>query len=200
MATELVRYDAMCQAIASAYRVDEVKDIRDRAAALEHYSRQAHNIEAERQCCEVRLRAERKAGQLLAKMDKAKGGARKGVGRRGGMPSDGPTPLSALGITRDQASQWQKLADVPDDQFEMALAGSDKPTTNGIIAAAAPPVITPVSDDALWLWGRLREFERHQVFDTEPARFVETMTPTMLDDVRALAPRVAQWLGLFGEV
>lgn len=89
---------------------------------------------------------------------------------------------------------------MPEDQFELALAGADKPTTNGIIAAAAPPEITPVSDDALWLWGRLREFERHQVFDAEPARFVETMTPTMLDDVRALAPRVAQWLGLFGEV
>jgi hypothetical protein len=78
MATELIRYDSMCQSIAAAYEVDEVKDIRDRAAALEHYARQAHNIEAERQCCEIRLRAERKAGQLLAAMDKAKGAAKPG--------------------------------------------------------------------------------------------------------------------------
>lgn len=41
MPGELVRYNAMCQAIASAYEVDEVKDIRDRAIALEHYSRLA---------------------------------------------------------------------------------------------------------------------------------------------------------------
>ena len=34
MAKELVRYDAMCRVISSAYKVDEVKDIRDKALAL----------------------------------------------------------------------------------------------------------------------------------------------------------------------
>ena len=29
-ATELVRYDAMCRAIAEAHAIDEVKDIRDK--------------------------------------------------------------------------------------------------------------------------------------------------------------------------
>ena len=33
--TSLVRYDAMCRAIDAAFEVDEVKDIRDKAAALE---------------------------------------------------------------------------------------------------------------------------------------------------------------------
>jgi hypothetical protein len=125
--TALVRYDTMCSAIAAAYKVDEVKDIRDRAAALEHYSRQAHNVEAERQCCEIRLRAERKAGQLLAQIDKLKG--------RPGKASD-VTRLSDLGISHDQSSQWQRLAAVPQPEFEAALAGPEKPTTNGIIHAA----------------------------------------------------------------
>ena len=72
--TALVKYDAMCRAIDAAYRVDEVKEIRDKAAALEHYSRLAKNTENERRACEIRLRAERKAGQLLAKTRKAKAG------------------------------------------------------------------------------------------------------------------------------
>src|SRR5947209_8036177 len=72
--TKLVRYDAMCRAIEAAYRVDEVKDIRDKARAFETYARQAKNVEAERQACEIRLRAERKAGQLLKTIQKAKGG------------------------------------------------------------------------------------------------------------------------------
>jgi hypothetical protein len=196
--TELVRYDTMCRAIDAAYQVDEVKGIRDKAAALEHYSRQAHNVEAERQCCEIRLRAERKAGTLLAQMDKAKGGAQPGVGRKGGMLSDGPTALSGLGITRDQSSQWQRLAAVPQPQFEAALAAPGKPTTNGIINAAFPPKPKPVSTEALWLWGRLRDFERDGLLAMQPSEVLSTMTAEMLDDVIELAPQVAAWLDRIG--
>jgi hypothetical protein len=63
----------MCCAIAAAHKVDEVKDIRDKAIALETCARQAHNVEAERQAAEIRMRAERKVGQLHAALPKAKG-------------------------------------------------------------------------------------------------------------------------------
>jgi len=39
------------------------------AVAMEAYFKQARNIEAERRACEMRLRAERKAGQLLSKTE-----------------------------------------------------------------------------------------------------------------------------------
>ncbi len=63
---ELARYDAMCRAIDEAYQFDEVKDIRDKALAIEVYSRQAKNIYAEKRACEIRLRAERKAWRPAA--------------------------------------------------------------------------------------------------------------------------------------
>ena len=62
--TDLVRYDAMCRAIAEAHVIDEVKDIRDKALALEVYYRQAKNIENECRAAEIRVRAEKKAAQL----------------------------------------------------------------------------------------------------------------------------------------
>jgi hypothetical protein len=70
----IARYDAMCRAIAAAHAVDEIKAFRDKAAALQAYARMAGNYEAENRCAEMRLRAERRAGELLATMDKAKGG------------------------------------------------------------------------------------------------------------------------------
>ena len=52
----------MIEAIDTCHRIDEVRDIRERAIALSVYARQAKNIEAERRAAEIRLRAERKAG------------------------------------------------------------------------------------------------------------------------------------------
>ncbi len=72
------------------------------------------------------LRAERKAGQLLAVMEKATGTA--GLGRpnlgASGMRapiSNAPT-LRDLGVSPDQSSKWQKLADIPQEQFEAGMA------------------------------------------------------------------------------
>jgi hypothetical protein len=191
VSTSLVRYDAMCRAIDDAYKIDEVKDIHDRVAAFEHYSRQARNVEAERRCCEIRLRAERKAGQLLAQMEKAKGGR---PSDKTPAAAEGVSTLRDLGITEKQSSQWQKLAAVSSEEFEAALATPDKPTTAGIIDAAFPPKPTPVSSQALWLWGRLRDFSRDGLLDRNPSDVLSSMTTEMLADVMELAPRVAQWL------
>lgn len=189
-------YDAMCRAIDAAYEVDEVKDIRDRALAFEVYARQAQNVEAERRACEIRLRSERKAGALLKTMDKAKGG-NPSYGPRGSQKT-----LDEMGVSYDQSSQWQKLANVPDEQFEQALSDYiHKPSTAGIIAAATPPKpeTVPVAAEALWLWGRLNDFERDGLLDRAPVDVLLTLTPKMLDQVHRLAPRVAAWLNQIGK-
>lgn len=186
---ELIRYDAMCQAIAAAYEVDEVKDIRDKARAIEVYARQARNIEAERRACEIRLRAERRCGQLLQQMEKAKGGQPKNPSQHA---STSAAPLADLGISHSQSSRWQKLAAIPDGEFEAVLAGANRPTTAGLIAEPAGP--TPVDDRALWLWGRLKDFERLGVLNADPDDLLETMFDQMRETVRELAPVVAAWL------
>jgi len=59
--------------------------------------------------CEIRLGAERRAGQLLAEMEKARPGPRS-LGSDEGSPK-----LADLGITYDQSSKWQQLAQVPEE-------------------------------------------------------------------------------------
>jgi hypothetical protein len=183
--TQLVRYDAMCRAIAEAYEVDEVKDIRDKARAMEAYFKLAKNTEAERQACEIRLRAERKAGQLLAQMDKLKGRPEKA--------SDAVT-LSDVGVSRNQSSQWQQLAEIPDEDFEVALQ-AERPTTSGIIAAHTEPSRRQMDERALWLWGRLQDFERMHLLDADPQMLFGDMFEHMQDTTRRLAPIVTEWLG-----
>jgi hypothetical protein len=119
----LVRYDAMCRAIDAAFEVDEVKGIRDKAIALETYARLAHNVEAERRACEIRLRAERKAGKISARLEKAKPGPKPNgelIPTRG--TNSKTEALHKAGISPKQAENWEKLAAVSDEQFETAPA------------------------------------------------------------------------------
>jgi hypothetical protein len=197
--TKLVKYDAMCRAIDAAYKVDEVKVIRDKAIALEHYTRLAHNVEAERQACEIRLRAERKAGKLLRTKAKAKGRLKRGK-KLPRSPHVTTETLNDLGISKKQSSDWQKLADISEDDFERSLTETERPTTAGIIGEHAEPKVVPVASDALWLWGRLNDFERNGLLDKEPADVLETMVDHMKDSVHTLAPRVAAWLKRIGEL
>jgi hypothetical protein len=65
---------------------------------------------------EIKLRAERKAGELLAALDLKKHGRKK--------TGDTKDTRSLLpdGISRKQSSKWQKTARIPESKFEAIIA------------------------------------------------------------------------------
>lgn len=203
--TSLALYDSMVHAIAECHRVDEVKDIRDKAAALEAYARQAKNVEAERKACEIRLRAERKAGDLLASMQKAtnrdagkvSGAVRSNESHRV-TRSEYAQALQTSGLSKQTAHRYQALARVPDAQFEAALRDPVKPTTTSLIKSANGA--KKMDDNALWLWGRLRDFEQRGMAQLNFHALFGGMTETMQADVRRIAPVIAEWLTQIHEV
>jgi hypothetical protein len=96
--TSLVHYEAARRALADAVAVDEVKAIRDSAVAAQEYARQAQDPELIGYATEIRKRAEHKAGELLAVMEKAKAsGANQHEDRS--RPATDPPTLRDLGIT-----------------------------------------------------------------------------------------------------
>jgi hypothetical protein len=130
MKTALIRYDAARRAIACAYRVDEVKAIRNKAEAVRVYAKQAGDYQLQNQAAEIRLFAERRAGQLLSDMAMHPGtrgeGRPRGDGtklRRSSSATAYPPRLDDLGVSKNQSSKWQRLAKLIDDAtFERALA------------------------------------------------------------------------------
>jgi protein gp37 len=123
----LTKYDAARRALAAAVSVDEVKEIRDKALAMKVYAEQAKDRQLIQHAHELQLRAERRAGELLHELEKNKGGAERGVGRRGVnnavAPNDRilPAKLSDLGITKTQSSRWQRLAALSKEDFEQKV-------------------------------------------------------------------------------
>lgn len=119
MTVSLVRYDAACKALAEAKAVDEVKKIRDVAEAMRAYARQAKNKQLEIDAAEIRIRAERRIGELIKEQDESIG-LNKGQLRRGSEldPRDDKPTLAEAGIDKHLADRARKLAAVPETEFE----------------------------------------------------------------------------------
>ncbi|MES2634058.1 MAG: hypothetical protein V4669_13875 [Pseudomonadota bacterium] len=119
--TSLVRYEQARSALAECHRVDEVKDIRDKAEAMAAYARQAKDSELIQYATEIKVRAERRCGELLAVTDRNKGA--KVVGRMAVERHDTHSPtLADMGLTRDESSRYQSLASMSPEHFETAVA------------------------------------------------------------------------------
>jgi DNA N-6-adenine-methyltransferase Dam len=120
----LTRFEAARSALAEARRVDEVKTIRDKAAAMQEYACQANDTQLLEDATEIRFYAERRAGELLAETPKASGGKYGGKSKIDGVrsqPSNPKPTLEHLGVTKTQSSKWQKLAALSDEKFAIRL-------------------------------------------------------------------------------
>lgn len=119
----LIKYDAACRALAEAKAVDEAKDIHDKAEAMRVYARQAKNRDLEIDAAEIRMRAERRVGQLI-QAQKETVGLNKGTLRRGAQkePRDKRPTLAEVGIDKKMSSRAQRVAAVPEEEFEDMVA------------------------------------------------------------------------------
>jgi hypothetical protein len=116
----LAKYEAARHALQAAHCVDEVKDIRDKAQAMAAYARQAKDTELIEWATEIKVRAERRAGEMLRETERNLGGRPPKTG-------DTMSPVSKLrdiGVSKKQSERWQKLAAVPEDKFEQAVAAA----------------------------------------------------------------------------
>lgn len=115
--TTLSRFDAARCALEQARTVDEIKDVRDKAEALRQYCKQAgESLAMQNDIAEIKLRAERKAGELLKEMGPQHGGDRKSKSKS----HDGT--LKKLGINKNQSARWQQEAAVSEKEFERHVA------------------------------------------------------------------------------
>ena len=138
--TVLTHFDRARRELELAATIDEVKKIRDRAEALRLYAKQSRlSLEMQNRCAEIRIRSERRAGEMLKEREKHPPGP-----SREDRSHDGtqlyPPRLEELGITKNQSSRWQLIASIPEQDFERrveSLKTSAKELTSNEILSLA---------------------------------------------------------------
>lgn len=119
--TQLIHFDRARAALAEAHSIDEVKLIRDQAEAMRQYIKQQKgSLIMQNQAAEIKIRAERRAGEMLGEVERSEGGR----------PSDNSfhdetsyqKTLRENELSHITAHRWQLEADVPEEQLEQFIA------------------------------------------------------------------------------
>jgi len=140
----LAKLELARRLLAETRSVDEVKAIHNLAEAARVYVRQARlGLEAQNDAAEIKLRAERRLGELVAALPKQDGGD--AARARSQAATEVPPRLGDLGISKSQSSRCQAIAAVPEPVFEQYVAevrehgradGKTELTTSGALLVA----------------------------------------------------------------
>jgi LPS O-antigen subunit length determinant protein (WzzB/FepE family) len=129
---QLATYEKAHQALTAAVNANEVTQVRDYAVGLMMLAKYAQNREMEQKALELRLRAERKLGQMMEAQKQTvgfnKGTAGKGRPKLGGASArppknDEPAPptLAEAGIDKHLAQAARNAAKPSEKEFERQL-------------------------------------------------------------------------------
>lgn len=114
----LVLYNSACTALMQARSILDVKDVADKAMAIKEYGRLANDRSLELNAAELRIRAERRLGEMLAATPRNPGG------RKTSSKSEevAPPSLAEIGIDHKLSSRAQKLASISERAIEARIA------------------------------------------------------------------------------
>lgn len=135
---QLIKWDKIRHQIEEAKDIKELTNLKDKLRAyqiLAEQSRQSQEVQAK--IAIYKARADRKCGEWLK--DNIKQGNIKGSNQRENVRSRDVT-LQSVGVTKNESSRLQKIADIPEDKFEGILLEAEvetKKITNNMLVNIA---------------------------------------------------------------
>lgn len=124
-------------ALERARTLDEVKSIRDVAVAAERYARAKKlGAEAERYAAEIVIRAERRIGEILAVTPEAPRGIKPRKLSSDAEGNSRPTISPRQQVGEKLSARSQKLAALPEEEFERLLSTTKKPSAERLARIA----------------------------------------------------------------
>jgi hypothetical protein len=121
----LEAWNGLKSALQEAHSIIDLKSIRDRAEAYRYALMIAGESKATiKKMEELKLRAERRAGELLQTMEKQRPGTYQQRYKDDTLAL--PKTYKELGLTKIDAAKWQKIAMIPEKDFEHWIKTNDE--------------------------------------------------------------------------
>lgn len=217
-----VLIDRATSALSHARSSAEVLEARDMArmaydaaksAARMHKAKQAHdsliadvhraqaNALAIRARAEMRLAEEYDAAQERGEVASAE--SNRGNQWTVSKGNEAPTTAADLGLARKDIHEARKLRDAEAQEpglirrsLEAMIERGEEPTRAALKREVIdrPQPAKKMNQTALWLWGRIKDFERMGVLGESPNFLVGEMTEPMRADMRNMVPAVREFL------
>jgi ParB family chromosome partitioning protein len=115
----------------------EVLEIHSQAVAVEAYATARGADEAAQMAVEIKLRCERKAGKFIADMKAqdllSKGGSTTHVNSTGNNLLPVLPTLKELGVEKIESQRWQRIASIPEEEFEKKITTAKKKTQSMLL-------------------------------------------------------------------
>jgi hypothetical protein len=106
-----------------------------------------------------------------------------------------------FGLRHDEIHEARKIRDAEaadpgaiDRAMKGILDRGDEPTRAALHRELMNNAQKPMDKTSLWLWGRLRDFDRMDALTKDPQRLLAEMTEPMRRDMRDVVPRVRAFL------
>lgn len=137
----LAPLDKARQMLAEVRTAEDAIGLADIASAAQHYAKKARlGLESQNEAAEIKLRAERKAGELLGQLERGKAGRPKKNTSNGGGISEYAATLDASSLNWQSAQRLQTAATLSEERFEIHVAdtkaASRELTSTGVLRLA----------------------------------------------------------------
>lgn len=216
--TAMVRNAA--QKLASAESAAEVLQARDAGAEVYDQAKRAARLQkakgahdtlimtiyrVQAEGLEIEAAAKRRlADEYDAAQDRGEVQAR--GGDRAKVPSENFAPATAaqIGVTKKQVHEARQLRDaearepgVTKRAIDTLVDQGREPTRAAVRREIIPAKPSPrplATDQGLWVWGRMLDFERKGILRADPHEILSGMVPHMVADVLRIAPLLRELL------
>jgi hypothetical protein len=121
---EIQRLEQVANDLAQLTDMDELKKVRDQAEVLRAYHKKIDAAgRATNTAAKIRVRAERRMGEVLLTMNRMK---QQNVKSQRASSKHTPHTLEDLGISGSDASRWQAIASLSQKEFDELIAAAEQ--------------------------------------------------------------------------